>query len=92
MPIAAIKIDFADIKETLLASGKLNFSIDEKNLLPGGTFGNQKSLIVAARLSPVGSATRANGDLTGTSLLLEPKPKNTVNLIIDTVTTGTATP
>jgi cytochrome c-type biogenesis protein CcmH len=92
MPIAAIKIAFADIKDTLVATGKLNFSLDEKNLLPGGTFGNQKSLIVVARLSPQGSATRANGDLTGTSLPLEPKRNNTVNLVIDTVTTGAATP
>jgi cytochrome c-type biogenesis protein CcmH len=85
MPIAAMKIAFVDVRETLLKTGTLEFLIDEKNLLPGGSFSNQKSLIVVARISPQGSATRANGDLTGSTAPFEPKPKNRVKLLIDAV-------
>jgi cytochrome c-type biogenesis protein CcmH len=88
MPIAAIKIAIADAKAALSTAGQIDFTIDEKNLLPGGSFGDQKSLIVVARISPTGSATRAVGDLTGSSQPFFAKSKNLVSFTVDTVSTS----
>jgi cytochrome c-type biogenesis protein CcmH len=88
MPIAAIKISFAEAKEALRTAGQINFTIDENNLLPGGSLDAGKSLIVVARISPTGSATRAVGDLTGSSQPFLAKSKNLISFTVDTVSTS----
>jgi cytochrome c-type biogenesis protein CcmH len=67
MPIAAKKIEWASVAQALQKGESIKVDLDNANLLPGGSFDDAQDLLAVARLSPQGSATRAAGDMTGTT-------------------------
>jgi cytochrome c-type biogenesis protein CcmH len=67
MPIAARKIEWANVAAQLQKGEAIKIDIDSSHLLAGGAFDEQQDVIVAARISQTGSATRAPGDLSGSS-------------------------
>jgi cytochrome c-type biogenesis protein CcmH len=67
MPIAAKKLDWASVAQALQKDESIRVDLDSSNLLAGGAFDEAQELLALARLSYQGSATRATGDMTGTS-------------------------
>jgi cytochrome c-type biogenesis protein CcmH len=67
MPIAAKKLDWVTVAQTLQKGESIKIDLDSSNLLAGGAFDETQDLLAVARLSPKGSATRAAGDMTGTT-------------------------
>jgi cytochrome c-type biogenesis protein CcmH len=67
MPIAARKIEWANVAAQLQKGEAVKIDIDSSHLLAGGSFDEQQDIIIAARISQTGSATRAPGDLSGSS-------------------------
>jgi cytochrome c-type biogenesis protein CcmH len=67
MPIAAKKLDWASVEQALQKGESIRVDLDSSNLLAGGVFDDAQDLLAVARLSPQGSATRAAGDMTGTT-------------------------
>jgi cytochrome c-type biogenesis protein CcmH len=67
MPIAAKKLDWASVAVALQKGESITVELDSSNLLAGGTLDEAQDLLAIARLSPQGSATRAAGDMTGTT-------------------------
>jgi cytochrome c-type biogenesis protein CcmH len=67
MPIAAKKIEWASLAQALQKGESIKVDLDQTNLLAGGSFDEAQDLLAVARLSLQGSATRAAGDMTGTT-------------------------
>jgi cytochrome c-type biogenesis protein CcmH len=67
MPIAARKIEWASVAAQLQKGETIKIEIDDSHLLAGGSLDENQEIIVIARVSPQGSATRAAGDLSGSS-------------------------
>jgi cytochrome c-type biogenesis protein CcmH len=67
MPIAAKKLTWASVAQALQKGERISVDLDSSNLLAGAHFDEAQELLAVARLSPQGSATKAPGDLTGTT-------------------------
>jgi cytochrome c-type biogenesis protein CcmH len=67
MPIAAKKLEWASVSQALQRGESISIDLDNSNMLAGGTLDELQELLAVARISPQGSATRAAGDMTGTT-------------------------
>jgi cytochrome c-type biogenesis protein CcmH len=67
MPIAARKVDWASVAQQLQKGESVSIELDNSHLLAGGSFDDKQELILAARLSMQGNATRSASDMTGTT-------------------------
>jgi cytochrome c-type biogenesis protein CcmI len=85
MPIAAKKIDWASVSGKLQKGESIEVVLDSSNLLARGAFDEKQELIVVARLSPQGNATKTGGDVTGTSTTFKLETNKAITLRIDQV-------
>jgi cytochrome c-type biogenesis protein CcmH len=67
MPIAAKKIEWLSVSQALQNGQSIKVDLDSSNLLVASAFDETQELVLVARLSPQGSATRSAGDLTGST-------------------------
>jgi cytochrome c-type biogenesis protein CcmH len=68
MPLAAIKIDLAAVKDLLLKNEPIPFEIDESQLLSKPLTSSPSGYLVTVRISAAGVATKNSGDLQGVSV------------------------
>jgi cytochrome c-type biogenesis protein CcmH len=85
MPIAAKKIDWAGVAVQLQKGESIEVVLDSSNLLARGAFDEKQELIAVARLSPKGNATKAGGDVTGTSTAFKLEANQSIVVRIDQV-------
>jgi cytochrome c-type biogenesis protein CcmH len=67
MPIAAKKIEWLSVSQALQNGQSIKVELDSSNLLAASAFDETQELVLVARLSPQGSATRSAGDFTGST-------------------------
>jgi hypothetical protein len=85
MPIAAKKLDWASVAQALQKGESISVDLDNSNMLTGGTLDELQELLAVARISPQGSATRAAGDMTGTTASFKLAKTKSVSIQINQV-------
>jgi cytochrome c-type biogenesis protein CcmH len=85
MPIAAKKLDWASVSQALQKGQSISVDLDNSNMLAGGTLDELQELLAVARISPQGSATRAAGDMTGTTASFKLAKTKSVSIQINQV-------
>jgi cytochrome c-type biogenesis protein CcmH len=83
MPIAAKKIQWMSVSDALQKGESIKVDLDSSNLLTASSFDEAQDLILVARLSPQGSATRSTGDMTGTTKTFQLSKTKTISVQIN---------